>query len=1046
MIGCVHAGRTNRSTDPRPALEAEAATPDGEPVTARSVLIRQISFALSDLPSENAAHRFEDLCRHVARARLAANLLPATGPVGAGGDQGRDFETYRTYLSAQLGRYGGFAARLPEGAVAFACTLQQDGLPSKLREDVSKICAGGVPVVAAYCFLIAPMPVGKRHELQDELREAHGVHVEILDRKWLTEELSDPELFWIAEEYLSLPAGLAPARGPALGSQEGAPAWYLSDRDRWRGRQAARPTLGELLDLRDGLRHATFDRRARGDLPFWLALMEPLCGAPGRTIRQRARYETAVAQMRGLKDLGPADGHVTEFFSEMSDERDPARLSDAGVLLTYTCVAYSYARSGLKLEQLTEWGDALRGQVKQLLNDDPPPVRRARLLEVLGQLCLARDPSSLPQAAGPMELPEIAEVVDEEGQPLRSVRPAGAPDRFCIDVAQGLGAWGELAGSLPDLPLFPVDGMARYLELLSPLLVAQDGWSAIVSAVDAAVASAEGDAAAGDRALARAQALLDADLLLDSLNELHNAKLRFFHGDHPRSLVSTLLALGDLYGKLYLPVAARAYALAAAKAAGATDADEVAALLPHSLFMVSEHDYRAGSFASALQVLQLAMFAQQALVDIEVDPWADRDLGRGMVTAGFCFKAAHDLLAGPFADSVDELLDSVGLLDRLRGVGAEVDGWSEEVWAEHTDAQLEGRPYTDVGPRREIRFAALGLAWTISCANQYLAAAAAERLAAAAQILCADLAGYELLLLPTEVHIEVKVRPAGEPCEPRELRASSGRRWMVELSSVDEGQPLEPEQVTRELITILVSTLLGVSLLSKDAFVGVVERAFAGGITHKLCPIRPYDELVPYDRELFESLLRPSVSAPCAKGRPPAKCHSGLAWRSGPGPGYSAEMAREMLATRYAQLPSLLRVTLPVLRADRRFANTIAHLRRRRWLDWHILTAIFNLTLQVRLGRAGLNHAEVLATEQGRQAATDLAFAPEADDDIMAPAPLLNLQNLDQGRQMALASLMRHWGLDLHAGHFDIAAGERLLAERYGYWTDDIEHPDPFAA
>lgn len=1011
------------------------------------MVIRQISFALSELPSENAAHRFEDLCRHVARARLAANLLPATGPVGAGGDQGRDFETYRTYLAAQLGRHGGFVARVPEGGIAFACTLQQGGLAAKVREDVRKICGGGVPVETVYCFVAVPMAVGTRHHVQDELREAHGVHVEILDRLWLAEELADPELFWIAEEYLSLPAALAPARPAAAGSQQGVPPWYVADRDRWRGRRAARATLGELLDLRDGLRHATFHRHARVDLPFWMSLVEPLCGAHGRLVRQRARYETAVAHMRGLKDLQPADGFVADFFAEIADENDPARLADAGVLLTYASVAYSYARSDLKLEQLQAWGTNLRTRVEQLLEGAPPPVRRARLLEVLGQLCLAREPGSLGRAAEPMELPDVAEIVDEEGRPLRPVRSPAAPERFFVDLDGGLQAWGDLIASLPELPLFPVDGMARTLELLSPLLVDQDGWSAIVAAVDEAVARAEGDAAAGDRALARAQALFSVDRLLAALDELHNAKLRFFHGDHPRSLASTLLALGDLYGKLHLPLAARQHALAAAKAAGASDADEVACLLPHALFMASEHDYRAGSFASALQVLQVAMFAQQALVDPEVDPWAARDFGRGLLTAGVCFNSAQDLLLGTFADSVDDLLGSVGMVDQVRELRTEMDGWSVQDWGVLTDAQLEGRPYADVGERREIRFCALGLAWTISCANRYLAVIAAERLAAAAQVLCADLAGNELLLLPTAIEIGVELRSVGESAEPRERRSSRGRRWAVRLSSVDEAESLQPDEVTRELMTVLVSVLLEVSLLSSDAFMAVVERSFARGITHKLCPVRPYDELVPYGEERFESLPRRMVGPPLAAGRPPAKCHAEMAWRSDPGPGYSVERAREMLVTRYEQLPALMPVTLGILRGDRRFATIVALLRQRGWLDWHILTAIFNVILQVRLGRAGLNRPEVQATEQGRQAAKDLAFMSEAEDDPPVPlAPLLNIERLDQGRQMAVASLMTHWALDLHAGQFGIKAAEQLLAERYGYWTDDIEHGDPFAA
>src|ERR1700733_7469067 len=101
----------------RPTTPVDGSSPD--------VVARQLQFALSQLPAENGAHSFEDLCRHLARARLVANVLPATGPVGAGGDAGQDFETFRSYLVEQLGQHGGFAGRAAESAVAFACTLQQ---------------------------------------------------------------------------------------------------------------------------------------------------------------------------------------------------------------------------------------------------------------------------------------------------------------------------------------------------------------------------------------------------------------------------------------------------------------------------------------------------------------------------------------------------------------------------------------------------------------------------------------------------------------------------------------------------------------------------------------------------------------------------------------------------------------------------------------------------------------------------------------------------------------------------------------------------------
>jgi hypothetical protein len=59
------------------------------PVTGPSQLGRAIRFALSKLSSQNAHHEFEHLCRHIAKRRIASNVIPATGPVAAGGDQGR---------------------------------------------------------------------------------------------------------------------------------------------------------------------------------------------------------------------------------------------------------------------------------------------------------------------------------------------------------------------------------------------------------------------------------------------------------------------------------------------------------------------------------------------------------------------------------------------------------------------------------------------------------------------------------------------------------------------------------------------------------------------------------------------------------------------------------------------------------------------------------------------------------------------------------------------------------------------------------------------
>lgn len=268
----------------------------------REQLVRLVRFGLDELSATNGHHRFEDRCRHFARERLAPNILPATGPVSAGGDRGRDFETFRTFLREELGPYGGFAGALRDGGViAFLCTLQHRGLRAKVPADVEKVMTAGPAVAAIYAFMSAPLPKARRDALQDDVRDRYGVHLEVLDGQALAEALTDREIFWIAEQFLSIPAAFRPAApetGPEL------PDWYVPDRDRWRARGHVNPRMGELLDVVDGLRHATFQPDARADLPFWLELVGALDrDAVPADVRQRARYEFAASHLRGMGDL-----------------------------------------------------------------------------------------------------------------------------------------------------------------------------------------------------------------------------------------------------------------------------------------------------------------------------------------------------------------------------------------------------------------------------------------------------------------------------------------------------------------------------------------------------------------------------------------------------------------------------------------------------------------------------------------------------------------------------------------------------------------------
>jgi hypothetical protein len=301
-------------------------------VDSPTQLAQQIRFGLNTLGENNAHHDFERLCHGLVRRRITSNLIPATGPVSSGGDQGRDSESHWTNLPDELPGTSTFIALASGEKVVLACTVQREDVPTKIRHDLASITGQGDPVHRVIYFTVVGVPVGKRHELQDETLRNHDVALEIWDATAIADHLSDPDLFFLAVDYLHLPSSLAPKR-PA--DDPPLPGWYLADRERWRSRSLLTGTLGELVDLREPLRHASYHVEARADLPDWLVQARALLAAATSTdVVVRAQYAIVTATVHGYDTLRPADDVLCDFFATaISEVSDPGPLQDAVILL-----------------------------------------------------------------------------------------------------------------------------------------------------------------------------------------------------------------------------------------------------------------------------------------------------------------------------------------------------------------------------------------------------------------------------------------------------------------------------------------------------------------------------------------------------------------------------------------------------------------------------------------------------------------------------------------------------------------------------------------
>ena len=77
---------------------------------------------------------------------------------------------------------------------------------------------------------------------------------------------SEAEVFWIAQEFLHLPAEVFPT---AAGNESS----YQEHYTRWQNKTPLLLSTSDFLEVKFGLRRATFESEARPHLLHWLALM-----------------------------------------------------------------------------------------------------------------------------------------------------------------------------------------------------------------------------------------------------------------------------------------------------------------------------------------------------------------------------------------------------------------------------------------------------------------------------------------------------------------------------------------------------------------------------------------------------------------------------------------------------------------------------------------------------------------------------------------------------------------------------------------------------
>lgn len=826
-----------------------------------------VRFRLSKLRAANAHHDFEHLCFELARKRVAPNLMEATGPVGAGGDQGRDSESYKTYLVGALGS-GAFVSRASGDSIVGACTLKQD-IVEKITADLATIFSREPTPNRVVYFCEADVPVGKRHELERKCRETYAAELTIFDGANITNALVDDDTRWIAEQYLGVAESLAPEQPTS--------ARYQELRNKWRTGNNIPANFADFLEIRSGLRTAAATDEGKGDLARWLALMRPFTEMPEpKRLLQRARYEIGMAELRGNFSLDPSLDLWRAFFADLREQSPAEELADASVLLLHGLEAMRRGQASLAPTEIK--GVVVRTEhiIGAKLATNPSTQDRITLLEAKSLLL-----------------------------PLLSTSPGERIDALVT-------TWREIVETAKETPFSPVLHIGKMMMELNRHLGADVRFRTLNAEVDNLIAERTGEHEAATRAKARALDQLKAGRRLAALDEFHRARIGYFTDESIVGSILAMLILSQIYEELHLHYAARYYAAAALFMAVEHPGDDTKRLVGRSALRLATSLFMSGEGMTFLCSFANAMDLHNRTAEDSED-WEKHEALQQALLHATIFRAAVRTLAPQLLEKVDGALDLLPIdTDEITALKRMSDGSPWGTMSEHDLRRKIGEEvgptlFADIGAQREIEWMALGIRWTIRHGGDQQDRLSALELGTTLQIVQAELAQLDLVVVPSDVIINVS---RSDSTTPTVLPVAGNVEGQWDVTVPKDTSSMSVRDTALHAMAISVMCLRSVSALPDQEFDALVEQQMEGGLPDRALVARPVGEMLRLAivDTLEAANLQEQVPIP-SFGTALLENHE-LSWRTDPGPHYSPERAKQALQNRYKYFSGAIRNTL----------------------------------------------------------------------------------------------------------------------------------------
>ncbi|MES2808586.1 MAG: hypothetical protein V4619_08185 [Bacteroidota bacterium] len=528
--------------------------------------------------------------------------------------------------------------------------------------------------------------------------------------------------------------------------------------------------------------------------------------------------------------------------------------------------------------------------------------------------------------------------------------------------------------------------------------------------------------------------------ILRALNYFHKAKTLWRNDGTREGYILGLLNVSQLYSGMGCNLAAKYYALSAAR--HASEHEEQHKRISDAFALILHADFKQGAWISAIEDYRFYAISHAEYKTSELSE-ADEMFLKCGVEISFILALASGIspqLGGLIAY---EKIKMGGLYTGFleHQVNYIDDNATDEQLHNIISGKLDDYPLNDLSAERVINWKALGNIWKIRFANNWIGNSVGEEFVAMLQILSTELglSKLDLHLLKTSIDITIEVGDDWEP--PVRQPSNTLHKWHIKMPAImDEDYAkikMQPAYVLVSLKTILDE----ISLLPTDELFNEIQRMFEKeDLASKTLPDFLYQRTYrflssekifnEYRREDFQEV---GYQVDILEDR-------ALSWYSEISGKYSLELSLELIDGRYENAYKGIYLTLAEIKKDSRYPQFIKDLRGKGWLDWQIEMAMLNHICSYKLNRTidGKTFDSDEEKEQILKSTYDkIVKADEKENFVLFPLDYFIGEDFDfQLSQVALLTLGR-WGLENKAKFPNFEAIKEFLIVRFNFGKDD---------